>query len=65
MQFTRRVRLLFGGMTGLVLAFLYLPLADHRRAVVQHGQFVVVAAEGLHRALVADRRCTAPARAMR
>ena len=27
MQFTRRVRLLFGGMTGIVLAFLYLPLA--------------------------------------
>jgi putative spermidine/putrescine transport system permease protein len=27
MHFTRRVRLLFGGMTGLVLAFLYLPLA--------------------------------------
>ncbi len=26
MQFTRRVRMLFGGMTGLVLAFLYLPL---------------------------------------
>jgi putative spermidine/putrescine transport system permease protein len=26
MHFTRRVRLLFGGMTGLVLAFLYLPL---------------------------------------
>jgi putative spermidine/putrescine transport system permease protein len=26
MQFTRRVRLLFGGMTSLVLAFLYLPL---------------------------------------
>ena len=26
MQFTRRVRLLFGGITGLVLAFLYLPL---------------------------------------
>jgi putative spermidine/putrescine transport system permease protein len=26
MQFTRRVRVLFGGMTGLVLAFLYLPL---------------------------------------
>jgi putative spermidine/putrescine transport system permease protein len=27
MQFTRRVRMLFGGITGLVLAFLYLPLA--------------------------------------
>ena len=27
MHFTRRVRLLFGGMTGIVLAFLYLPLA--------------------------------------
>jgi putative spermidine/putrescine transport system permease protein len=27
MHFTRRVRMLFGGMTGLVLAFLYLPLA--------------------------------------
>jgi len=26
MQFTRRVRMLFGGMSGLVLAFLYLPL---------------------------------------
>ncbi len=26
MQFTRRVRLLFGGMTSIVLAFLYLPL---------------------------------------
>ena len=26
MQFTRRVRVLFGGMTGFVLAFLYLPL---------------------------------------
>jgi putative spermidine/putrescine transport system permease protein len=26
MQFTRRVRLMFGGMTGLVLTFLYLPL---------------------------------------
>jgi putative spermidine/putrescine transport system permease protein len=26
MQFTRRVRVLFGGVTGLVLAFLYLPL---------------------------------------
>ena len=27
MQFTRRVRMLFGGITGLVLAFLYVPLA--------------------------------------
>ena len=26
MQFTRRVRMLFGGMSGLVLAVLYLPL---------------------------------------
>ena len=26
MQFTRRVRMLFGGLSGLVLAFLYLPL---------------------------------------
>ena len=26
MQFTRRVRVMFGGMSGLVLAFLYLPL---------------------------------------
>ena len=27
MQFTRRVRMLFGGITGLVLAFLYVPVA--------------------------------------
>ena len=53
MQFTRGVRVLFGGMTGLVLAFLYLPLLIIVVLVVQHRQLLVVAAEGLHVALVA------------
>ena len=66
MHFTRRVRMLSCALVTAARARVPVPAAaDHRRAVVQHVDVAVVAAEGLHAALVAARRRTTRAPATR